>query len=89
MSKESTCTMKMDGVRKWSCGEIDRRVRGTHHSLSETLHFDDCLDSHMYSAGVVGPSAARRRTLARAIRGETAETIARNNHERGKLFGSA
>ena len=84
----TTCTMKMNGVRKWSCGEIDRRVWGTHHSLSETLHFDDYLDSHMYSASVVGSSTAKRRTLARAIRGETAETIARNNHERGKLFGS-
>lgn len=33
-------------------------------SLSETLHFDDYVDGHMYSAMFLGASAARRRTLA-------------------------
>jgi len=62
------------------------RVRGTYHSLSETLHFDDYVDSHMYSAGFTGSSAARRRTLARANRGETTETIAWNRHEGGNCL---
>lgn len=44
----------------------------------------------MYSAGVVGFSAAKRRTLIRLDRGRRerrtrTETTAQNSHERGKI----
>jgi hypothetical protein len=40
----------------------------TYHSLSETLHFHDGMDSHMYSDGILGASAGGRCTLARITR---------------------
>lgn len=36
----------------------------THHSLSEALHCDDYVNKRMYSAKVLGASAAARRTLS-------------------------
>lgn len=68
------------------CGALGQDRRVTHYSLSETLHFDDCVDSHMYSARFLGASAARRRTLAGVNRGEPTEIAAQESHEGGKCL---
>ena len=56
-------------------GGSDRAVKHQHqqpkvttdHSLSESLHFHACMDSHMYFASIFGASAGGRSTLARTL----------------------
>jgi hypothetical protein len=43
-------------------------VEQTHHSLSETLHCQDYVTSHMYSVEVLDASAASCRTLAGGVK---------------------
>lgn len=78
------CSRGIGSDRAVRCSGKGWRV--THHSLSETLHFDDYVDSHMYSARILGASAARRRTLARVNRGVPTEKAAQDSHEGGLVY---
>lgn len=50
-------------------------VEQTHHSLSETLHCQDYVTSHMYSVEVLDASAASCRTLAGGVKSGSADAV--------------